>query len=574
VMKREMDGVRCTEFDTKQLKILRELEQDIAYVNSEASGARSEVLRAQEVISVIEETKLPLTRTALKQHNERCRIDLGMLRQQLAIVMADAEVMKSILEMVCADQSTSLLQMNTTDKETMQDGQLVSCVACGRHTVWLKHNKVQPMLAKLQSDVAKSYLEDNLVEEYATNEHRAATVLIEEDEVVQERGPLDVGGQGQREGMFGGGACNEQMQGKNSTSYRGCQDKTVSGKTCQKWSVQSPHQHEYNSTKFPDDDVADHNHCRNPGAEKETIWCFTEDPLVPWEFCEPLLALDAPTGVTKHECKETGRCIVGKGQCVKLRDRFLNILSGILDKKEELSTAIDDLTNSCQEIRDGYKSQISVLEAQLKEEQTNLAIASKALSEAIQQSGLSNEQHMTLHLEYTKTMTQCCDTKNELTGEICALEKIRGELYKLKGLSVFMTDCEVSDWADEECSVSCDGGKQDRTRSILIHTVNGTECPPLKMERTCNVDGCPLIARLTIGAVGVTALRIAAMASRRELGRRQSSLRMVASLASRRQKVRVATPSHAMLIAFWMIGRCGVCVRRLATEATRSESGP
>merc|ERR1719401_2192700 len=103
VMKKELEGVRCSEFDIKQLKILRELEQDIAFVNSEASGARSEILRAQEVISVIEETKLPLTREALAQHNERCRIDLAMLRQQLAIVLADAEVMKSILGMVCAE---------------------------------------------------------------------------------------------------------------------------------------------------------------------------------------------------------------------------------------------------------------------------------------------------------------------------------------------------------------------------------------------------------------------------------------------------------------------------------------
>merc|ERR1719246_438395 len=111
VMKKELEGVRCSEFDIKQLRILRELEQDIAFVNSEASGARSEVPRAQEVISVIEETKLPLTRLALRQHNQRCRIDLAMLRQQLAIVLADAEVMKGILRMVCAEdvRTVSLL---------------------------------------------------------------------------------------------------------------------------------------------------------------------------------------------------------------------------------------------------------------------------------------------------------------------------------------------------------------------------------------------------------------------------------------------------------------------------------
>jgi len=499
VMKKELEGVRCSEFDLKQLKILRELEQDISFVNSEASGARSEVLRAQEVIQVVEEVKLPLTRTALKQHNERCRIDLAMLRQQLAIVLSDIEVMKGILKMVCAEDvrkvETMLVQANSSDMVMMEDGELVKCVACGQQTVWLKHNKVQPLLAKLQSDVARAYVEDNLVEEFGTNEHRATTVFIDEREIAEHRGgPLDVGGSGlEKKPQFGSpGTCNEQMQGKNSTNYRGCQDKTMSGRTCQKWNLQSPHKHPYTEEKYPDAGLGNHNYCRNPKAEKETIWCWTTDPEVPWEQCEPLLALAAPTGVSKFECKETNQCKLGKGQCIKLRDRFLNILAGILDKKEELSGAIAALTSSCEEIRIGYLSTISALEAQLKEEQTNLAVASKALSENMQQSALSNEQHQGLHAEYTKTMSECCDTKNTLTAEICALEKIRGELYKLKGLKVFMSDCEVSNWADTECSVSCGGGKQQRSRSILIHPVNGSKCPPLKMERSCKMEGCPI----------------------------------------------------------------------------------
>lgn len=314
---------------------------------------------------------MPMTRSALKQHNERCRIDLAMLRQQLAIVNSDIEVMKGILKMVCADDvrtvKTMLLQTNTSDMNMMEDGELVKCVACGQQTVWLKHNKVQPMLAKLQSDVAKAYLEDNLLDEFGTNEHRAATVFISESEVAHHRlSPLDVGSNLDKKPQFGGQACNEQMQGKNSSLYRGCQSETVSGRTCQKWSLQNPHKHTRNETNYPKDDVGDHNFCRNPDGE-ETIWCYTMDPEVRWEFCEPLLALKAPTGVSKFVCKETNQCKLGKGQCMKLRDRFLNILAGILDKKEELSTAIADMTRSCQEIRQGYLSSIAALEAQLKE---------------------------------------------------------------------------------------------------------------------------------------------------------------------------------------------------------------
>merc|ERR1719162_2949743 len=110
--------------------------------------------------------------------------------------------MKNILAMVCAEdvrkvKTTMLLQMNTSDASMMEDGELVSCVACGQQTVWLKHNKVQPLLAKLQSEVAKAYLEDNLIEEFGTNEHRASTVFISESEVAQQRSsvmpsPLDI----------------------------------------------------------------------------------------------------------------------------------------------------------------------------------------------------------------------------------------------------------------------------------------------------------------------------------------------------------------------------------------------
>merc|ERR1719346_938653 len=281
-----------------------------------------------------------------------------------------------------------------------------------------------------------------------------------------------------------GGQCNEQMTGENSASYMGCQAKTINGRECQKWTVQSPHTHNFSS-------VGDHNYCRNPDGD-ETIWCFTTDPGTRKEYCQPVINLDAPTGVAKHECVEQNMCKLSKPNCEKLQDRFMVILAGIKDMEEKLSNDLVDLQTKCQEIRTSYENTISSLESQLKEEQTNLASASKSMTENQQQSVLSNEQHRSTNKMYHSTMSECCDNRNAFTAEICALEKIRGELYKLEGLKVFITDCEVSDWVDDECSVSCGGGKQDRHRTIIIHPINGSQCPPLKMERECNVIGCPV----------------------------------------------------------------------------------
>merc|ERR1719422_2663083 len=285
-----------------------------------------------------------------------------------------------------------------------------------------------------------------------------------------------------------GGSCNEQMTGENSASYMGCQDKTINGRECQKWTLQTPHTHNLSN-------VGDHNYCRNPDGD-DTIWCFTSDAGVRKEYCQPLINLKAPNGVSKHECVEANMCKLAKPDCENLQDRFMVILAGIVDMEEKLSDDLDALQRKCQEIRTSYENTITSLENQLKEEQTNLASASKSMTENQQQSELSNEQHGELDEEYHTTMTQCCDNKNAFTAEICALEKIRGELYRLEGLSVFITDCEVSEWVDQQCSVSCGGGTQDRTRTIIIHPINGSQCPPLRMERSCNMIGCPVDCEL------------------------------------------------------------------------------
>merc|ERR1719350_2502535 len=162
IMKKELEHVRCSEFETKQVKILKELEMDIAYVNSEASSAKSEVLRCQEIIMVVEEVKLPTNRMELGEHNERCRTDIAALNQQLAVVRADIKVMENILSMVCADYVAAPVAPNLIQTDmSSSEGSLVQCTSCttGAQAVWLRHSRIEPMLALLKSQTAKAYLQ-------------------------------------------------------------------------------------------------------------------------------------------------------------------------------------------------------------------------------------------------------------------------------------------------------------------------------------------------------------------------------------------------------------------------------
>ncbi len=84
------------------------------------------------------------------------------------------------------------------------------------------------------------------------------------------------------------GIYSTAMVGKGKY-YRGTQNKTKSGKDCQKWTETSPH--DPNATiktllSSNSDGLGDHNYCRNPDDEA-TIWCYTTDPSTRMEECEP-----------------------------------------------------------------------------------------------------------------------------------------------------------------------------------------------------------------------------------------------------------------------------------------------
>jgi hypothetical protein len=84
----------------------------------------------------------------------------------------------------------------------------------------------------------------------------------------------------------GGSGCNEELYGYQDAGYRGCQTVTRSGKTCQDWDSQRPHEHSRTPENHPYSGL-DSNYCRNPDGE-ETIWCYTTDSESRWEYCNPI----------------------------------------------------------------------------------------------------------------------------------------------------------------------------------------------------------------------------------------------------------------------------------------------
>jgi len=82
-------------------------------------------------------------------------------------------------------------------------------------------------------------------------------------------------------------ACDETIsRSDQGAGYRGCQDKTRSGRTCQAWTSQSPHTHAYRPSQKPGKGLGDHNYCRNPDDGETGIWCYTTDQTKRTDTCD------------------------------------------------------------------------------------------------------------------------------------------------------------------------------------------------------------------------------------------------------------------------------------------------
>ncbi|KAI8521502.1 hypothetical protein Bbelb_012560 [Branchiostoma belcheri] len=76
----------------------------------------------------------------------------------------------------------------------------------------------------------------------------------------------------------------ETCQDGNGVSYRGVVAVTTSGRTCQAWDSQTPHEHSRTAANYPSSGL-DGNFCRNPDGESG-VWCYTTDPNERWELCD------------------------------------------------------------------------------------------------------------------------------------------------------------------------------------------------------------------------------------------------------------------------------------------------
>ncbi|KAM3851556.1 plasminogen [Vipera latastei] len=73
---------------------------------------------------------------------------------------------------------------------------------------------------------------------------------------------------------------------ESGRDYRGHIATTESGRTCQEWQSQVPHEHSSFTPETHPRSGLEKNYCRNPDGDANGPWCYTTDKGRGWEYCD------------------------------------------------------------------------------------------------------------------------------------------------------------------------------------------------------------------------------------------------------------------------------------------------
>jgi hypothetical protein len=204
---------------------------------------------------------------------------------------------------------------------------------------------------------------------------------------------------------------------------------------------------------------------------------------------------DPDAGAPSSADKRAAKCTLKKSpRCYKLQGRFLQIQAEIEDSRDALLDLIATTERNSDDIKKSLETSIANDGSLLSSSQTKLATATEKESSAGEVGRQVSKENDQYDSDLRRQMATCSTNYIGYETDLCALKKIRGDLFKKlqPGHSGFFQDCEVSPWSPEACSAKCAGGDQKLTRSVMSHPNGGTKCLPLSAKKRCNRSPCPV----------------------------------------------------------------------------------
>jgi hypothetical protein len=435
--KYDAEIARCTAYYAKQCALMEVARGQISAANFIAANSRALILDAQGNINMCERD-IPETKQELKDHSAQCKGELHKMNERLKVLMGDIAVMTMILEM--SDCDAKLLVQ--TEKLAM-----LRCKdQCTKEdSVTFNHDQLQSKVNQLQSPESKQLISDAFADMFDDGDSADGAEFVQ----VNGSAYLHLQQPGELPPMDGDGEL-PPMEGMGELT---------------------------------------------PPKKKAKF----NNPPVPRTKVPSNPCTDPNKGAPSAEDKRAAKCTLKKSpRCYKLQGRFLQIQAEIADARDQLMEEIQEKEDKCAETKKTLEDSIEADGSLLSSSQTKLAAATEKEASAGETGRQVAKENQQYNDDLLKTMKTCSTNYIDFETELCALRKIRGDLFKKMkpGHPGFFQDCEVTKWSPEACTKKCAGGDQKLTRSVMTHPSGGSKCLPLSAEKRCNLSPCPVNCRL------------------------------------------------------------------------------
>merc|ERR1719181_2080239 len=140
---------------------------------------------------------------------------------------------------------------------------------------------------------------------------------------------------------------------------------------------------------------------------------------------------DPYKGAPPPPVKRAGKCTLKKSpRCYKIQGKFLQIQAEIEDQRDDLMDQIAKQQAGCKETAETLEASIENDNALLAESQTKLATGTEKEATAGETGRQVAKENKQYNADLVKQMKICSTNYIDYETELCALKKIRGDLFK------------------------------------------------------------------------------------------------------------------------------------------------
>jgi len=199
--------------------------------------------------------------------------------------------------------------------------------------------------------------------------------------------------------------------------------------------------------------------------------------------------------------QQESKCVLGKStNCRKFQIQMMHMQGSIEDKLFSLRYELHTQESHCESQKETLDQQMADSLKLIQDAEVQIAAATGSKTQGMQTARVLSIQMKELREEIATVETKCDKKNKEYEETLCALEKIRNEMWTfqfpdqgLQRLHLVPADCEVTEWIQDECSASCGKGVRTVRRTIITPPKNeGAPCPALRAVINCNVKPCPV----------------------------------------------------------------------------------